>query len=181
MAMMAAWSILYCILYCTVLCCTVLYLDHLVVRCQDLRPVGPVHLVAVIPLESVNMHNIMKIIYNATVKLHLGVVAGGDHDPGRGAPLPDGEGDVGSGHRAGEHQHPHLYYILYCTVLYVLYCTAPPPAGTRPPPAPPSARSCGARRIRAPRRGWRGPGTPRPGGTAGPGSPATSPGGSITY
>ena len=62
-------------------------------------------------------------MYNATVKLHLGVVAGGDHDPGRGAPLPDGEGDVGSGHRAGEHQHPHLYYILYCTVLYVLYCT----------------------------------------------------------
>ena len=54
------------------------------------------------------------------VNLHLGVVAGGDHDPGRGAPLPDGEGDVGSGHRAGEHQHPHLYYILYCTVLYVL-------------------------------------------------------------
>ena len=56
----------------------------------------------------------------AMVNLHLGVVAGGDHDPGRGAPLPDGEGDVGSGHRAGEHQHPHLYYILYCTVLYVL-------------------------------------------------------------
>jgi hypothetical protein len=52
---------------------------------HDLRAVGPVHLdPVVVP----------------------GVVAGGDHHPGHRVLVPDGEGQHGCGHRAGQPEHP---------------------------------------------------------------------------